>query len=245
VSLTSAGAYPDLNPARLLYAPDPNADWMVQPKHWWRTFRTEKGRLSRSKVRAAFRVIVLTTEELPSVCVRAADPCWETFNLEPPATGMPRDWIDAYLDASVTSKQLAACMQKHAALLGPDTPIIANKCAVLANSQTPMSARGSNAYLGKNVVQGMGFMSPAEHERLMVLNAYTQRTDCVGLSHMDMMNQIAGRNLGYRKRGGVIHRLVIHQRLFDYLVDQDVLGWLRYDLVLNLSARQRKHYSLK
>lgn len=119
--------------------------------------------------------------------------------------------------------------------------IISNKVAMLEGTMTHARARGSNDLIGENVVQTMTWMTPDEYERLQALNAWTGRTDLVGLYHIDQFNQSAGRNLGFRRQGAVKHHLLINLRLFEVLLDHKagVLGRARYGLRLLLDRHQR------
>ncbi len=74
--------------------------------------------------------------------------------------------------------------------------IVSNKVSMLADTMPHVTARGSNDLIGRNVLQTMTFMTPDEYERLQALNAWTGRSDLVGLRHIDEFNQTAGRNLG-------------------------------------------------
>src|SRR5215212_2688053 len=67
-------------------------------------------------------------------------------------------------------------------------------------------------------------MTPDEYERLQALNAWTGRSDLVGLRHIDEFNQSAGRNLGFRKRGEVRHVLLVNRRLFGLLMGRLIAG---------------------
>ena len=72
------------------------------------------------------------------------------------------------------------------------------------------------------------------------MNAWTGRSDLVGLRHIDEFNQSADRNLGFRKQGDVKHVLLVNRRLFELLMGgAGVLGRTRYDLRLHLDRNQR------
>jgi hypothetical protein len=90
---------------------------------------------------------------------------------------------------------------------------------MLTDTLPHVKARGSNDLIGKNVVQTMTWMTPDEYEKLQALNAWTGRSDLVGLRYIDEFNQTAGRNLGFRRRGDVRHVLLVNRRLFDRLLD--------------------------
>jgi hypothetical protein len=240
VALTANGAYPDHNSERLLYTkPVVNGHrWMVRPKFWWRDNRTPTGRISHSKLRIAVRVIVLTTEELPTAALRAADPvCWKIYSLETPEFG--RDLVDVETDRAVTANSMAKTVAKYQARLGGSIRVISNKAKIISGVQTPISARGSNGYVGQDLLQTMMYLAPQVHEEMLVLNAYTGRDDCVLLAHMDIFNQTCGRNLGYRRKGDAKHYLLINPNLFSFLVEAAAFAYSRYDIVMHLTKRQR------
>jgi hypothetical protein len=94
------------------------------------------------------------------------------------------------------------------------------------------------------VLSTMTFMTPDEYEKLQALNAWTGRSDLVGLRHIDEFNQTAGRNLGYRKQGDVKHVLLVNRRLFGLLMGGgEPLKRSRYDFRLHMSKDQR--YEIK
>jgi hypothetical protein len=109
---------------------------------------------------------------------------------------------------------------------------------MLADTMPHVTARGSNDLIGRNVLQTMTFMTPDEYERLQALNAWTGRSDLVGLRHIDEFNQTAGRNMGFRGRQGCRHHLLVNPRLFALLME-GALGRSRYDLRLHMDKGQR------
>ncbi len=80
--------------------------------------------------------------------------------------------------------------------------------------------------------------APAEYERVQALNAWMGRSDGCLLRHIDEFNQTAGRNMGFRGRGGVQHHLLVNPRLFDLLIE-GALWRSRYDLRLHMDTGQR------
>jgi hypothetical protein len=240
VTLSSKGGYPDNDPSRPLYTlPVINGHrWMVRPKYWWRDHRTQSGRISKPKLRVAEYVVVLTTEELPTAVLRAADPiCWSTFSLETPNLG--RDLIDLETDRSVTSAKVANTVIKHRKRIGNQIAVISNKVKMLPGTQTPISARGSNHYIGEDILQTMMFLAPEVHEEMLILNAYTGRDDCVLLHHMDAFNQTCGRNMGYRRKNDAKHYLIVNPNLFAFLIEHGAFSYARYDIVVHLTKKQR------
>ena len=103
---------------------------------------------------------------------------------------------------------------------------------------THARARGSNNLIGRDVIQTMAFMSPAEYERVQAINAWAGRSDACLLRHVDEFNQTAGRNMGFRGREGSQHHLLVNPRLFA-LIMEGALGRSRYDLRLHMDKGQR------
>ncbi|WIU42131.1 hypothetical protein KQ926_04075 [Methylorubrum extorquens] len=91
--------------------------------------------------------------------------------------------------------------------------IISNRVAMLEDTITHTAARGSNALIGRNILQTMTFMTPDENEQMQTLNAWTGRRDFVVLRHVDEFNHSAGRNLGFRRRRDVEHYVLVRWRL--------------------------------
>ena len=77
------------------------------------------------------------------------------------------------------------------------------------------------------------------HEELLILNAYTGRDDCVLLSHMDSFNQTCGRNMGYRRRVGAKHFVILNPNLFVFLVKHGAFSYARYDIIVHMTKKQR------
>ncbi len=167
-----------------------------------------------------------------------ADPkCWKTYSLETPEFG--RDLVDVEMDRAVTTNSMAKTILKHQARLDGSIRVISNKASMINGVQTPISARGSNGYIGQDLLQTMMFLAPEVHEQMLVFNAYTGRDDCVLLYHMDIFNQTCGRNLGYRRKGDAKHYLIAHPKVFAFLVESAAFAYSRYDIVVHVTKRQR------
>lgn len=205
-----------------LYADTVARPWCIAPRGWWKGL--------------AERVLVLTTEALPTVLVRRIGSPWFVAEFEP--SGLERDIVTVEARRDVRAAKLPLVVQAfqkdH-----PGVAVISNKVAVLDDTATHARARGSNAYIGRDVAQTMTFVSPDEYERLEALNAWCDRDDLVGIRHVDEFNQSAGRNLGFRRRGDPRHWLLISPRLLAHLASTDALGRSRYDLAIKLDRRRR------
>jgi hypothetical protein len=214
---------------RDIYATRHDRSWMIASQDWWRG--------------VAKNVVVLTTEAVPTAVLLRADPSWSVFELETPL--VPRDFVETYPTRSVTGSNLPTiCSDWRNSHPADDFFIVSNKVSALTETMTHVGARGSNELIGRNVLSTMTFMTPDEYERLQALNAWTGRSDLVGLRHIDEFNQSAGRNLGYRKRGDVKHVLLVNRRLFGVLMGGgEPLRRSRYDFRLHLDRHQR--YEIK
>ena len=204
------------------------AEWRVSERDWWHGL--------------AHQVILLTTEKVPTALVAATTSAWTIFELATPLK--PKDIVEVYPKRSLTGERLPSICAEFREL-HPDTYIISNKAekAGVPLSMPHVTARGSNDLIGKNVMQTMTHMTPGQYEQLQVLNAWTGRSDLVGLHHIDEFNQSAGRNLGFRYHEGVTHTLLINRRLFRILATGTALGHSRYTLQPILDKDQR--YGLK
>ena len=82
---------------------------------------------------------------------------------------------------------------------------------------THMSAKGSNAYLGSDIVAFYNALSPALFGELGVLNTRFGRADLVRLFYVDCFDQTSGRNRGYRGQQRREHIAVFPPRLNGWL----------------------------
>jgi hypothetical protein len=242
LTLKEDGAYEEAHPDRPIYR-DCVIDghrWVAKPRLWWR------GTFGRA---VADRLIVLTTEMLPTAAVEHADPDgFVIYSLETPQIG--RDTVDVHLPRSVTSTKMKEVCAEYQEKLSPDAPenimVVSDSVkGQITDARSHFSARGSNAYIGRHVLQTMPFMHPSQHELLLALNAYTGRDDCVALYHLDRFNQTAGRNLGFRRTGDATHTLLINPRLYRFLLENHGWHFSRYDMLVHVDKRQREHLRAK
>jgi hypothetical protein len=198
--------------------------WAAASRDWW--------------AGVSDRVVLLTTEAIPTAVVQWADPAFAVFELDTPK--MTRDVVEVRLNDKVRGKNLGDVVETFVGQ-NPGWKVISNKVADRDDAMNHTSARGSNGFIGSDVVQTMTFMTPGEYEQLEALNALCGRTDLVGLRHIDEFNQSAGRNLGFRKRSGnERHVLLVSGSLWDRLkIASDVIARSRYGLRAVLTKRQR------
>jgi hypothetical protein len=82
---------------------------------------------------------------------------------------------------------------------------------------THMSAKGSNSYIGADILSFYNALSPALFGELGALNTRFGRSDLVRLFYNDRFDQTCGRNRGFRGEEGCDHRAVFPPRLHNWL----------------------------
>jgi hypothetical protein len=82
---------------------------------------------------------------------------------------------------------------------------------------THMSAKGSNSYIGSDILSFYNALSPALFGEVGALNTRFGRSDLVRLFYTDRFDQTCGRNRGFRGEEGRDHRAVFPPRLHNWL----------------------------
>ena len=129
----------------------------------------------------------------------------------------------------------------HLLECGRELSGIGNKMGHVVDTKTHIGAKGSNAFIGKDIIQTMVAMVPEQYAFYEALNAWTGRDDLVRLRHLDEFNQTAGRNLGFRAPATgptPAHILLINRRLFESLVP--LMGYARYEMREIVSQHAQK-----
>ena len=209
------GARSDNNPTHVdIYGATAGQPWAIHTREWATT--------------SAHRTLVLTTERVPTAVVRRIGKPWVITELDTPA--ITKDVVEVRASREITSpnvgKALATIRKEF-----PGIFAIANKVAHVFDTKTHASAKGSNSYIGQDLVQAMTAMPPEQYAYYEALNAWCGRGDLIRLRHLDEFNQTAGRNLGFRApRTGPKprHILLINRRLFDSLTG--LLAYARYEM---------------
>lgn len=184
---------------------------------------------------AAFRTIILTTETVPlkiALHLTKTDVIpWAIFDLDTPR--IERNTVETHPQKNITASSLTkVCAGWRKA--NPTHVIVSNKAKAVPGTQTHAGARGSNAHMGKTIVQTMTYCSPDEFEYLEALNAWTGSDDLIRHRHIDEFNQTAGRNLGFRKREGARHILLVNRNLFERLTGEPKTR-IRYAMEVHLT----------
>lgn len=195
-----------------IYAAANHRRWHVRRRNW----ATE----------VAHKTAILTTEFVPLILAEHVGN-WRVTCLDTPH--LPKDVAATRPDRSLTTRSAARhVLAARAATAGP-LHAIGNRLKHLDDADTHASAKGSNAYIGKDVFQTMTMMAPEQYAEHQALNAWTGRNDLARIGHIDQFNQTAGRNLGFRKSGAASHQLRINRRLFECLTP--VMSYARYDMM--------------
>jgi hypothetical protein len=82
---------------------------------------------------------------------------------------------------------------------------------------THVSAKGSNAYIGSDILAFYSALSPALFGELGALNTRFGRSDMVRLFYLDRFEQTCGRNRGFRCHQARNHVAVFPPRLYTWL----------------------------
>jgi hypothetical protein len=127
----------------------------------------------------------------------------------------------------------------------PNLHVICNNGGGLDNHTTYISAKGSNDLQTKDILQIMNFVSPgkdseanSEYDELQVINQAFGLDNAIRLRHVDLINQAAGRNLGYRFSGRR-HLLAISESLWE-VIRSEVVSNLRYSIEEVRCAEKRR-----
>lgn len=219
------------DPERALYRKRHGARWYAKAKTWWDGL--------------ADRVVITTTEALPTMMVEAINPRlkprnrFEIFRFECPQ--ISRDRVSVLLRREATSKNVVRAIQKLRLELGSDIQVITNSAKALDGTITHMSARGSNDWAHPRLAQVLLHVGPDEYEELCLVNQVFGLCNAIRLAHVDQLNQACGRNMAFRNPGGHQHFVIVSPVLWEKIKD-DMLRLRRYDIDLHSDAAQRYRY---
>ena len=187
--------------------------YYVRSRGWWNQF---------------WRVTMLTREAVPTRIIQA-------LNQKATSRGEEQDdRIKVYefslSDASrdtVTIELQRACRKETLPQLVrayreqyPQAEIISDMVKTSISEfvvTTHMSAKGSNAYIGSDIISFYNALSPALFGELGALNTRFGRSDLVRLFYIDRYDQTCGRNRGFRAGEGRDHKAIFLPRLYGWL----------------------------
>lgn len=196
-----------------IYAAMVGQRYYVRSRGWWNCF---------------WRVAMLTTEAVPTRIIEAIDresaesgdlqdDRFKVYEFGLPASS--RDTVTIELQRACKKETLVELVRAYHAQY-PDAAIIADMVKDRIsdfNVTTHMRAKGSNAYIGSDIVAVYNALSPALFGDLGALNARFGLSDLVRLFYIDRFDQTCGRNLGFRGQRNCDHRAVFPPRLNNWL----------------------------
>ena len=196
-----------------IYAEMVGQPFYVRPRGWWNDF---------------WRVTMLTTEIVPTRIIEAIDN--ESANrgeeqdnrFKVYEFGLPdsaRDIVRVELHRACKKHSLSELVRAYHDYY-PGAEIIADMVKDRISDfavTTHMSAKGSNAYIGSDIVAFYNALSPALFGELGALNTRFARADLVRLFYTDRLDQTCGRNRGFRGQQGRQHIAVFPPRLHGWL----------------------------
>jgi hypothetical protein len=198
---------------RGIYAAMVGDRYYVRPRGWWNCF---------------WRVTLLTTEAVPTRIIETIDKeaadrgelqddRFQVYEFGLPVSS--RDTVTVELHRACKKKTLAALVRAYRDEY-PDAEIISdmvkNRISEFSVT-THMSAKGSNVYIGSDIVAFYNALSPALFGELGALNTRFGRSDLVRLFYLDRFEQTSGRNRGFRGQENRDHRAVFPPRLHNWL----------------------------
>jgi hypothetical protein len=196
-----------------IYAKMVGRKYYVQSRGWWNNF---------------WRVTMLTTEGVPTRIIQALDresadrgeeqdDRFKVYEFDLPDSA--RDTLTVELQRACKKETLPELVRGYGARY-PEAEIIAdmvkNRISEFAVT-THMSAKGSNAYIGSDIIAFYNAPSPALFGELGALNTRFGRSNLVRLFYTDRFDQTCGRNRGFRGEEGRDHRAVFPPRLHSWL----------------------------
>jgi hypothetical protein len=208
----SGGEVP-FDDTRGIYAAMVGDRYYVRPRGWWNQF---------------WRVTLLTTEAVPTRIIEKIekeaasrgelqDDRFKIYEFGLPASS--HDVVTIELHRACKKKTLAALVRAYRDAY-PDAEIISdmvkNRISEFSVT-THLSAKGSNAYIGSDIVAFSNALSPALFGELGALNTRFSRSDLVRLFYVDRFEQTSGRNRGFRGEQRRAHRAVFPPRLHNWL----------------------------
>jgi hypothetical protein len=196
-----------------IYAKMVGQRYYVRSRGWWNEF---------------WRVTMLTTEAVPTRIIETIDKesseqgekqddRFKIYDLGLPVSA--RDTVTIELQRACKKESLEELVRLYRDQY-PETEIIADMVKARISEfavTTHMSAKGSNAYIGSDILGFYNALSPALFGELGVLNTRFGRSDLVRLFYTDRFDQTCGRNRGFRGERGRDHKAVFPPRLYNWL----------------------------
>jgi hypothetical protein len=187
--------------------------YYIRSREWWNKF---------------WRVTMLTTEAVPTRIIQALNR--EAINrgeeqddrIKVYEFGLPdsaRDTITIELQRTCRKETLLQLVRAYREQY-PQAEFISDMVKTRISEfavTTHISAKGSNAYIGLDIISFYNALSPALFGELGALNTRFGRSDLVRLFYTDRFDQTCGRNRGFRGEECRDHRAVFPPRLYNWL----------------------------
>jgi hypothetical protein len=196
-----------------IYAKMVGRKYYVQSRGWWNDL---------------WRVTLLTTEAVPTRIIEAInnessgrgeeqDDRFTVYDFGLPDSS--RDTVTVELQRACKKETLPELVRAYHEQ-DPSAEVIVdmvkNRISEFAVT-THMSAKGSNAYMGSDIIAFYNALSPSLLGELGALNTRFGRSDLVRLFYIDRFDQTCGRNRGFRGGQGHDHKAVFPPRLHSWL----------------------------
>lgn len=202
----------------------------VARRNWW---------MEGPDRRLADRLLFLTTEVVPtSVADKAFD--GDILCTSPTHLRLGKDSLSVGSWKGIRSKHVDDVTRDYHDREG--WTIIANKLGgEIANGMTHAAARGRNDLASQSIVQVVTMLDQDHYRTVQALNAWTGREDLVLMTHVDQINQTAGRNRGFRRQPCTEHHLLINPTLYRALMSSPAaMSGLRYRFEVSLTRNQKR-----
>jgi hypothetical protein len=196
-----------------IYARMVGRRYYIVPRGWWNDF---------------WRVTMLTTEAVPTRIIEALDAeavargeeqddRFQVYEFDLPASS--RDIVELELQRACKKETLIDLVWSYHQRY-PNAEIITDMAKNRISEfsiTTHMAAKGSNLYMGSDIVAFYNALSPALFGELGALNTRFRRSDLVRLFYVDRFEQTCGRNRGFRGQQRREHIAVFPPRLNAWL----------------------------
>ena len=187
--------------------------YYVKSRGWWNDFRS---------------VTLLTTEAVPTRIIETIDresadqgelqdDRFKVYDFGLPESA--RDTVTIELQRACKKETLAELVRAYREEQ-PQAEMIADMVKDRISEfevTTHMSAKGSNAYIGSDIIAFYNAPSPTFFGELGALNARFGRSNLVRLFYTDRFDQTCGRNRGFRGEQCRVHKAVFPPRLHNWL----------------------------
>lgn len=210
------------------YACEHHKRYVVKKRQWWKT--------------CAQHTVLLTTEILPKAIFSSESAecgIGHIYSVTLPTTmsGVVDLHVFGSLKAGENSSTVASMRDYFDQ---SDLAVICDGVDAMANITTYKSAKGSNNFIGKDVMQIMNFLPAELYGQLQVINSVYDLDAALHYYHIDLFNQAVGRNLGCRaQQQPNKHHLVISSTLWNTISDR-LLDHSRYVIREIANANQRR-----